>query len=310
MTAWTEASRSASRKTADEHALVLEALGIPSGHAHAFGLHVVLVPVEDAERARAELAKYVQENREAPQPEVAAPALHTSVGAALGYVIVLLALDALQRRGSFGLDWWSAGMASAGMIRDGAWWRAVTALTLHSDFLHLAGNLVFGAAFGVMLAQSVGFGLAWLAFVATGAIGNGLNAWLQAPSHSAVGASTAVFGMLGVLVAHDWVRRRQLHYNLFRRWAPIAIGAALLAWLGGDGKSIDPNSLPETIKGLNVPVPRIDVWGHVLGFSCGLVLGGLIGWRLPRARLRPAAQTALAVAALSILVLAWWLALR
>jgi membrane associated rhomboid family serine protease len=41
----------------------------------------------------------------------------------------------------------------------------VTALGLHLDLLHLAGNLAFGTVFGVMLAQSIGFGLAWLTFV-------------------------------------------------------------------------------------------------------------------------------------------------
>ena len=42
-------------------------------------------------------------------------------------------------------------------------WRAVTALTLHSDLAHLAGNAFFGGVFGVLLAQILGGGLAWIA---------------------------------------------------------------------------------------------------------------------------------------------------
>jgi membrane associated rhomboid family serine protease len=307
---WIEVSRSGARKTADDHALVLEAQGIASGVAVAFGQHVVLVRVEDAVRARAELEKYVRENQDWPPREETQPPIRWSVGAALVYCGVLVALDVASRRESFGLDWWHAGVADATMMRDGAWWRSVTALGLHADVLHLASNLAFGALFGVMLAQSIGFGLAWLAFVLTGGIGNWLNAWVQSPSHASIGASTAVFGMLGVQVAHDWVRRRQFHYNLFRRWAPIAIGAALLAWLGGDGRQIDPSALPKALGDLSVALPKIDVWAHVLGFSSGIAFGGLLGWSKPRVALTTWMQSALAGTAVGLFALAWWLALR
>jgi len=116
--------------------------------------------------------------------------------------------------------------------------------------------------------------------------------------------------MLGVQVAHDWVRRRQLHYNLFRRWAPIAIGAALLAWLGGDGRQIDPNAFPQTLDHLDVALPKIDVGAHLLGFAAGLALGWLIGWSKPRVTLTAWMQAALAATAVGLVALAWFLALR
>jgi len=34
------------------------------------------------------------------------------------------------------------GSGVAGLIVHGQWWRVVTALTLHSDFMHVAGNAV------------------------------------------------------------------------------------------------------------------------------------------------------------------------
>ena len=278
---WIEVSRAGSRKTIEDHALVLEARGIAFGTAVALGQQVLLVRAEDAERARAELDKYTRENQAMPSRDEAPQPLQWSVAAALIFGAVLVALDLVSRRNGFGLDWWRAGMADAALIQEGAWWRSVTALCLHADLLHLAGNLVFGAAFGVMLAQSVGIGFAWLAFVVTGGMGNWLNAMLQSPSHAAIGASTAVFGMLGVQVAHDWVRRRQLHYNLFRRFAPIAMGAALLAWLGGDGRQIDPGAFPQTLDHLDVALPKIDVGAHVFGFVAGLGRRG--GHRLEQA---------------------------
>ena len=297
---WIAISHAGSRKTIEDHALVLEARGITSAIAVDRAYQVLLVRVEDAERARAELYRYLRENEsvgptDAPQP------IERSVAAALVYAAVLVAFDVASRRNAFGLDWWRAGVADAALIQAGAWWRAITALLLHADALHLAGNLVFGAAFGVMLAQSVGFGLAWLGFVVTGGIGNWLNSLVQSPSHASIGASTAVFGILGVQVAHDWVRRRQIHYNLFRRWAPIAIGAALLAWLGGDGRQLDP---------VDAALPRIDVGAHVLGFLVGIALGGLIGWSKPRLALTTRRQAALAGTAIGLVALAWFLALR
>jgi membrane associated rhomboid family serine protease len=303
---WIEVSRSPLRKTVEDHALVLEATGIPSGIAVAFGQYVLLARAEDAIRARAELDKYVRENRDwPPQVEPRMP-MRWSVGAAWVYAGVLVALDLAQRRDGFGLDWWAAGLADAAMIMGGAWWRCITALGLHADVLHVASNLAFGAVFGVMLAQSIGFGLAWLAFVVTGGMGNWVNAWLQSPSHTSIGASTAIFGMLGAQAAHDWVRRRQLHYNVFRRWAPIAMGAALLAWLGGDGRPIDPKAPVDVVVALS----KIDVGAHVFGFGSGLVFGGLIGWSKPQFRSSLTVQAAAAAAAAGLFGAAWVLAFR
>jgi rhomboid protease GluP len=59
-------------------------------------------------------------------------------------------------RETFSQDWWSAGAAQAGLIADGEWWRAVTALGLHADLSHLASNLAFGSLLGLLLAQILG----------------------------------------------------------------------------------------------------------------------------------------------------------
>jgi hypothetical protein len=115
--------------------------------------------------------------------------------------------------------------------------------------------------------------------------------------------------MLGVQAAHDWVRRRTLHHNVFRRWAPIAIGAALLAWLGGDGRQIDANGMPRALGDPSEALRQIDVGAHVLGFGAGLVLGWLIGWSKPVWRASAWTQAALAAAAVGLVAVAWVLAL-
>ena len=306
---WIAISHAAERKTIEDHALVLEARGIGNAIAVDRGYHVLLVRFEDVEQARAELYRYDRENDGAPPGEDAPQPLERSIVAAAVYAITLVAFDAASRRGFLGLDWWHAGLSDAAAIQAGAWWRAVTALFLHADALHLAGNVIFGCVFGVMLAQSVGYGVCWLGFVLAGGLGNGLNGLIQTPSHASIGASTAVFGVLGIQAAHDWMRRRQLHHNLFRRWAPIAVGAALLAWLGGDGRQIDPTALPPSPGRFEVALPRIDVGAHVLGFAFGLAIGGFVGWKKRWLTSARWIQTALAGVAVATIVLAWWLAL-
>jgi membrane associated rhomboid family serine protease len=307
---WVAVARSHGRKEADEQSLMLHAVGIPSWTVDVDAWTAVVVHASDAARARSEIAKYTRENEGWPAAGETPVPISQGIDAALAYALVLIVAYILEVRDGFGLDWWHAGIASAAMIRDGAWWRAVTSLFLHGDLLHLVGNLVFGVLFGVMLAQSVGAGLAWLAFVVTGGLGNWANAWLQSPSHASLGASTAIFGMLGVQVAYDWLQRRRLGYGLIRKLAPIAMGVALLAWLGGDGRHADPSELTRTIEDVNAALPRIDVGAHVLGFLSGLGAGALLGLRRGRLNLPFGAQVAIGSLAAGVAAVAWYLALR
>src|SRR5207244_553503 len=69
----------------------------------------------------------------------------------------------------------------------------------HADVGHLLANLIAGSILAVFLAQILGGGVTWLSVLASGAIGNAVNALFQPPSHTAIGASTAVFGAIGIL---------------------------------------------------------------------------------------------------------------
>jgi len=299
--AWIEVGRWPTAARADEFALVLQAVGIRSAVAplegEPGGQHQLIVQLEDAERACEELRKFTGENRGWPPPSVIAPPVTMGVGAVLVYAALMIIAFAAERQRSYNVDWLSAGSADAGLIRSGEWWRVVTALSLHGDVVHLAGNLVCGALFGVMLAQSVGAGSAWLTFVVAGGVGNWVNAWWQWPTHLAIGASTGVFGLLGAQVACDWMRRGRIRHYPMRRWAPIIMGIALLAWFGGGGRDVSE-------------LRRVDVAAHVFGFCAGLGVGVVLG--LPTtARLQaPRAQTALTATAIVLVVLAWALAVR
>jgi membrane associated rhomboid family serine protease len=186
------------------------------------------------------------------------------------------------------VDWFTVGSADAEKIANGQWWRAVTALTLHADVAHLAGNLAIGGAIVILLCREVGAGLAWSLILGSGILGNLMNASLHSSGHISVGASTAVFGAVGILAATSVVRHR---HQLQRRWPlPVAAGLALLAVLGTAGE-------------------HTDLGAHLFGFLWGIVLGAVAEHLVGRfGRPGPALNVLLAAAGAVGVVFSWWLA--
>ncbi|MEM7307535.1 MAG: rhomboid family intramembrane serine protease [Planctomycetota bacterium] len=278
----------------NERSLVLRAVGVPHRVQRTAEGAMLVVPLEHADRALQELSDYETENEDWPPREELPPVPPGAVSSAIVYATVLACAFLLERGEAFDLDWWGAGMSNAALIREGEWWRAATALTLHTDLPHLAGNLIFGAVFGVLFAQLVGSGVAWGTVFLSGFLGNLANALLQVPDHRSVGASTAVFGALGCLVAYEWRRRSLLRMRPLRRWAPPILGVVLLAWFGTGGE-------------------RTDVGAHFSGMFSGGLLGAAIGLTLGFRRTiepwGPAVQLVSGVAALLAVAGSWALAL-
>jgi rhomboid protease GluP len=289
--AWVVICRSRARVDAEQYALVLAAVGINCRLVKLDGGVALSVAPPDAARARQEVASYARENQRQNRSSHPMRALIEGIDSALAYCAVLLFLYGASRRQTFSHDWWSAGVAQAGPIADGEWWRTLTALGLHADLGHLVGNLAFGSVLGLLLAQLLGPGLAWLAILLGGAGGNALNALLHPATHTAVGASTAIFAALGILAGLRWRRRAALWPHGLRRWLPLAAGMMLLAYLGFGGE-------------------RTDIGGHVAGFAVGAALGVGLAYAGNRVPQGVSAQWAFGIAALVLLALAWLLALR
>lgn len=285
-----EVRRSQVWAEAEQYALVLAAFNIGCRLVARGDAILLFVAPADADRARQELAFYASENRPRPRASPPERALTGGLDGTLAYAVILLFLHGASRRHTFGLDWWSAGAGQAGLIVDGEWWRAATALGLHADLGHLAGNLAFGGLLGLLLAQPLGVGLAWLAILLAGAAGNAVNAVLHPAAHTGVGASTAVFAALGLLAALNVRRRASVWGRGLRRWLPLGAAAMLLAYMGVGGE-------------------RTDVGAHVAGLATGALFGlglALAGDRLPKGA---GAQRAYGGLALALLTLTWLLAL-
>ncbi|MGD0584204.1 MAG: rhomboid family intramembrane serine protease [Oryzomonas sp.] len=276
-------------------ALVLDARFVPCRLEHDAGGWSLLVPAGYRDKACEELRLFEEENRNWPP---AAPPAHPLAENTLATLSVLVLLATFHNLTQLDVtlpafsqpDWVGLGNAQAARILDGQWWRLVTALTLHADSLHLVSNLAIGGIFAVFLCRELGSGLAWSLLLAAGALGNLANAYAQPPGHSSVGASTTVFGAVGILAALSLVRYRQ---QLQRRWPlPVASALALLALLGTEGKNTD-------------------LGAHLFGFLFGICLGLITGYLLGRyGRPSRLLNALLALLSAVVVVAAWWAALE
>lgn len=283
-----------SKSRARSWALVLDSRSIPCCIEPDGAAWQLLVPEHHLESARRELQLFEDANRNWPP---ALPATRQLIENTLPTVSVLLLLATFYNLTLIGIslpergiiDLYELGAAHAAGIRNGQWWQCVTALTLHSGPVHLLGNLTIGGTFIILLCRELGSGLAWSLLLASGTLGNLLNASVQSPDHRSVGASTAVFGAVGILAAISTVRYR---HHLQRRWLiPVAAGVALLAILGTEGKNTD-------------------LGAHLFGFCFGLFFGAAAEFLAGKyGRPGGVLNFLLAVLSMATVVLAWWLAI-
>ena len=261
--------------------LVLEQEGITHELRRVEDAHWALqIDDTDAARAQAAIAAFEQENPlEVRRPEGVYP-ITGAVASGVAFALALVTFYLRTGPESAGSPWFEWGSANAAAILRGEWWRAVTALTLHADAGHAAGNAVLGGLLLALLARSVGPGVASALMLFSGVAGTFAAAALIRHDFVSIGASTAVFGALGSLAA--------LPRDSRRVWIPVLGGLALLALLG-------------TSK-------RADVAGHLCGFVFGVLAGAAVSL-LPPLQNR-AGQACLAVVAGCVPVAAWLAAFR
>ncbi|MCM2372042.1 rhomboid family intramembrane serine protease [Aporhodopirellula aestuarii] len=284
------AFESSHRAPCQEVGLVLQAIGIPSEVVHDGSLWCVAVDARHHSAAVEEIEDYLRDkSAELPRVESRVKLFGGAILGGVFYVSILVSVAILDNISAYGMQWGEAGSMRAGAVMSGQIWRTVTALTLHADTLHLMSNLVFGGFFGLLAGRIFGGGVAWLAILIAGAMGNGLNAALREAAHTSIGASTAVFAALGILVAHALRPRAGDASTPMQRWSPLIAGVLMFAFLGLEGE-------------------RTDVLAHTTGFVSGLIIGGL-GSRLPeRVLASERFQFAAAGMALAILVVSWGIA--
>ena len=184
----------------------------------------------------------------------------------------------------------NAGIADASKILRGEWWRTITAMTLHGDARHLAGNLVSGYLALSLLHYRIS--LAKLVpFLAVGAaVANFFVALTVQTNFRSLGFSGFVFAVIGCLAVIEFRLMPRETHGMLRRFAPLC-GAASLAVFLGLGENAD-------------------ILGHLYGFIAGIFCGFI-----PKKKtLRWGAPTAMTdifwvIAYYALFVIGWTLAI-
>ena len=264
---------------------------------------IVLVRDADYESAATSIDRYEAENRDFPPrktkeqsrfaPSMTAPLIFLALAA------FFLVTGPVAKYSAF----FQRGTAVTSLVLSSEPWRAVTALTLHADTAHILGNAISGTVFASAVHRRLGPGGGSLAILASGIAGNVANAFyhqaIGQSDHRSIGASTAIFGAIGILAATQLFlnRRKDSGERGILAWGgPIVGGLALLGMLGAGGAMTD---LGAHLFGL--------LGGGVIGAIAGLILRDKLGTRQKPTTFAFWQEIALGAAAAGVLVGSWLL---
>ena len=269
---------------ADTYRLVLSSSGI--SYRSKKGKHGWSISVNDTEYEKAlnTIEQYLKENQDFhPTDEPLRHEYHKTF-TGLWVSAILLAFHVAITIGNDSEVFVRTYGSSAFHILHGELYRSVTSLMIHASVVHLAGNMLGIAIFGTAVCTITGWGVGWFMILATGVLGNLMNAVLYKTGHISIGASTAVFGAVGILAAHQFFKKFRLPGQRMRAWLPLGAGLALLSILGSG--------------------EHTDLAAHLFGFMAGLILGAFYGVLVKQ----PAAKTyqiCFLLIAIIVLVISW-----
>lgn len=225
-------------------------------------LWLFCIPEPDFKNAEKNISEYEQERQSFNKnlEEFNTPSTPLELGKSLPFIfcsIFLLLFHMITGPVKPKAPYFNEGtLNSAALFKQGEWWRLITALSLHADFPHVMSNCLFLIIFATIASFQVGPGVALISILISGIAGNlSTVGILGFKSYSSLGASTAVFGALGIITALGWLEysKKATRLTKLKKWAPLVAGLALLSFTG--------------------TAPGTDLIAHLFGFIWGLVIG-------------------------------------
>ena len=137
-----------------------------------------------------------------------APITRILIAVNLGIYLITVAQGpgGLNNPGGALLDKFILVGSSAGggdLAHDGQWWRLVTAMFLHASILHIAFNMYALWVIGTPVEQYLG-SVRYLGLYFVSGLAGSAGALLQSPYTPVLGASGAIFGILGAMMILEW----------------------------------------------------------------------------------------------------------
>ena len=176
------------------------------------------------------------------------------------------------------------GMTGAYPWQIGYWWTLLTAIYLHGSLLHIAFNLLWIHQLAPAVEQSYGRSRLVLIFTGGGVLGFVISNW--AGVGTTIGASGAVFGLLGAMATYGRSRGGLFGMAVFRQYWQWAVVLFVMGFL----------------------MPGVNNFAHAGGFVGGYLTGMIVGHgdtRLGDGLHRAAATAAVALTALAFALAVW-----
>lgn len=141
-------------------------------------------------------------------------------------------------------------------ISEGQWWRLVTPIFLHQSFTHLLFNGFSLAIFGPTLERYLGSFKFVLFFLTTGLIANIATYFLKPLTYIHIGASGAIFGILGFFLYLALFKKNILNATEINTIYTLTGIAVIMTFIQ----------------------PNINIVGHIAGLLAGVGITPLF-WR-------------------------------
>ncbi len=174
------------------------------------------------------------------------------------------------------------------LVAGGEWWRLLSSMFLHSGFVHLAVNMISLYFLGSFVEEAFGRGRFLALYLLSGVSGGLAYLYFGAFDAAAVGASGAIFGLLGGILGYSLRRGTFSWQNPLIRQLLILL--ALNLYIG-------------------FSVPNISNTAHLGGLAGGAVFGWLVAPSVYRKGWRAITPVALVLGAEVALLAAWLLLL-
>ena len=176
------------------------------------------------------------------------------------------------------------------LVADGQAWRLVSSVFLHSGFLHLALNMLSLYFLGSFVENAFGRGRVLALYLLSGLSGGIAYLYFGGFDTPAVGASGAIFGLLGGVLGYALRRGTFSWQNPVIRQLLILL--AINLWIG-------------------LSIPNVSNTAHMGGLAGGLVFGYLVAPTVhSRKPARALAPVLIVLAAEALLLGVWVLGFR